>query len=129
MQRPVATTNYRDKYPYSVLGEDYGLLTEEDVAISSCIAHPSPFNPDELSNHPYWQCFSLTGSAFECDNSDVNEEGQTAILAIVLKKDGITHDYLSRRAIPLDACKSHKDDWVRLTSNQRLHLYIRYIDQ
>ncbi len=117
--KKAAEDNYRSKYPYTVLGEDYGLLTEDDVAISSCIAHPSPFSLQESSPHPYWQCFSLSGSAFECEEADENEEGRTAILAVVLKKDGITNDYLSRRAIPLDACNSHKDDWVRLTSNQK----------
>lgn len=106
------------KVPIYRIGRLYGLLTEEDVAISSCIAHPSPFSLHESSPHPYWQCFSLQASAFECEEADENEEGRTAILAIVLKKDGIIHDYLSRRAVPLDACNSHKDDWIRLTSNQ-----------
>jgi hypothetical protein len=97
---------------------DYGLLTEEDVAISSCIAPPSPFSLRESSPHPYWQCFSLKGSAFECEPADDNEEGPTAILAIVLKKDGTIHDFLSRRAISKDACEDHKSDWIRLTANQ-----------
>lgn len=111
-------SSYQKKYPYTVLGEDYGLLAEEDVAINSCIAHPSPFSIHGLNTHPYWQCFSLQGSSFECEKADDNEEGPTAILAISLKRENIIHDYLSRRAIPLDACKSHKDDWLRLTSNQ-----------
>ncbi len=87
---------YRAKYPYTVLGEDYDLLTEEDVAISACIAHHSPFSLKESSPHPYWQCFSLNGSAFECEDADDNEEGPTAILAIVLRKDGTAYDFLSR---------------------------------
>lgn len=118
-QKKSTENGYRSKYPYTVLGEDYELLTEEDVAISSCVAPPSPFSLHELNVHPHWQCFSLKGSAFECAPADDDESGPTAILAIVLKKDGFIHEYLSRRAIPLDSCKSHRDDWVRLTANQK----------
>jgi hypothetical protein len=88
------------------------------LAISSCVAKSSPFSTKNSTAHPYWQCFATRGSTFECEEADPNEEGLTAILAIVLKKDGAIHEYLSRRAIPLDACKEHAADWVRLTSTQ-----------
>lgn len=108
----------RRKYPHTLLGEDYGLLTEEDLAISACIAKPEPFAVENFTPHPYWQCFSTRGSAFECDERDPDEGGRTAILAIVLKKDGAIHEYLSRRAISMDGCKAHAAEWARLTAGQ-----------
>ncbi len=108
----------KEKYPHSIIGEDYQLLTEKDLAISSCIASPEPFSLHKLTSHPYWQCFSTKDSAFECEESDPDESGRTAILAIVLKKGGITHEYLSRRAISLEGCKAFGAEWKRLTHNQ-----------
>ncbi len=107
-----------ERYPFSIIGDDYSLLTEDDLAASSCVARAEPFSLHELTAHPYWQCFSLMGSAFECDEREPNEDGPSAILAIVLKKHGAIHEYLSRRAIPLEDCKAFAAEWVRLTAQQ-----------
>jgi len=107
-----------EKYPNSILGDNIGLLTEEDILISHCTAKAEPFSLYELTSHPYWQCFSTKKSDFVCDEQDPDEGGRTAILAIVLKKDGAVHEYLSRRAISLEGCKAHSREWARLTSHQ-----------
>jgi hypothetical protein len=110
--------NLQERYPYSIIGNDLGLLNEEDILISHCVAKAEPFSLQKLTSHPYWQCFSTQGSAVECDEADPDEGGRTAILAIVLKKDGAVHEYLSRRAISLKDCKEHAREWVRLTASE-----------
>ncbi len=105
-------------YPFTLLGEDYGLLTDDDLAISSCVAKSEPFSVRNFTPHPYWQCFSTQNADFICDVGETDENGVTAILAIVLKKDGIIHEYLSRRAISLEVCKEFASEWRRLTEQQ-----------
>lgn len=110
----------KEKYPHSILGDDHGLLIEDDILTTSCVAGPEPFSQTEFTTHPYWQCFSLRGSAFECkeDDEEPDPENRFTILAIVLKEKGAIHEYLSRRAISVEFCKAYASEWVRLTSGQ-----------
>ncbi len=114
-------TSHRDlisrNYPYTLIGDDYGVLVEEDLAISSCVAEFSPFNFDSIT-HPYWQCFSTEKAHVECDDGeyDSDEKSLMVVMAIVLYKDGMTHEYLSRRGIRLDVCKEYLREWELLTS-------------
>ena len=107
------------KYPFALLGDDHGLLTEEDLAINSQKADPEPFSPESTA-YPYWQCFPRNQMYFDCEFTqyDASEKSKLAILAIGYHKNGETQEYLSRRAIPISACHAHKQDWNRLTKNQ-----------
>src|SRR5262245_56824407 len=106
-------------YPYTLLGDDFGILTEEDLALSACIAQPVPFSVDSIS-HPYWQCFSTEGGHVECEDAEYDEDERSllTLMAIVVRKDGRTHEYLSRRAIHLQDCKDYAAEWKRLTTQQ-----------
>lgn len=112
---------FKEKYPYTLIGEDYQLLNEDDLAIRSLVAKGEPFSLTKSTSHAYWQCFSLKNSNFECDesSSDPMENGAAgALIAIVLKKEGITHEYLSRRGISLELCNKHQQKWLSLTKGQ-----------
>lgn len=107
------------KYPYTLIGDDYGILNENDLALSACIAKPSPFDFESI-DHPYWQCFSTEKAHIDCEDSeyDSDEKSEMVVMAVVLLKDGIRHEYLSRRGIRLDICKEYLGEWKYLTLGQ-----------
>src|SRR4051812_27834012 len=92
------------KYPFALLGDDHGILTEDDLAINSCAAEPIQFSPQEIS-YSYWQCFPTRIMSFECDGADYDEDERSimTILAIVAQGQGARHEYLSNRSISLDS--------------------------
>ncbi len=101
------------RFPYGLLGDDFGLL-------AACIATPEPFSPDS-TEYPYWQCFSVQEASFECDSTgyDGSEKSVMAIMAIVARKNGEEHEYLSRRAIPMKGCRAHESEWKKLTARRK----------
>ncbi|MBX9704032.1 MAG: hypothetical protein K2X39_07745 [Silvanigrellaceae bacterium] len=109
------------KHPYALLGDDYGILNLDDLAINACRARPSPFTLQDFSDYPRWQCFESKKSKLFCDVQDYNVDYDNlgALLVISAKKNGFKHEYLSRRAIDYDDCKSFAKDWKRLSKNQK----------
>ena len=107
------------KYPYTLIGDDFGILNENDLALSACVAKPSPFDFESI-DHPYWQCFSTKNAHVECEDGeyDSDEKSMMVVMAIVLYKNGMTHEYLSRRGIRLDICKEYLIEWEHLTFGQ-----------
>ena len=70
-----ASTNHlkelNTKFPYGLLGDDYGILTTDDLAINTCRFKPHPFPPETWTTpFEYWQCFESKNIIFECDSSD-----------------------------------------------------------
>ncbi|MEK6704890.1 MAG: hypothetical protein AABZ06_03805 [Bdellovibrionota bacterium] len=109
----------KKQFPYSLIGDDFGILSREDLAINTCDVFPQPFSLD--SNYvPYWQCFSAKGVHIDCSGGgyDADEHTHLTIMAVVANKDAESHEYLSRRAVSLKTCKSYQKDWVRLSKNQ-----------
>ncbi|MGZ3699041.1 MAG: hypothetical protein ACXWP5_13010 [Bdellovibrionota bacterium] len=90
----------KEKYPYGLIGDDFGLLTEEDLAVNTCDVFPEKFSPESTS-FPYWQCFSTKRAFVECDDAgyDESEKAPIAILVITTQKQHEKHESLSRRAI------------------------------
>lgn len=121
----LASTLHAQGHQNSLIGEDFGLLTKDDLAINTCTALPVPFS-SESKSFPYWQCFPVMGSSVECDGReyDPHEKSELTILAFVVRKEGKTHEYLSRHAIPLGACHEYQNIWRRLTQHQE-HVCIR----
>ncbi|MBX9704607.1 MAG: hypothetical protein K2X39_10680, partial [Silvanigrellaceae bacterium] len=109
------------KHPYALLGDDYGVLNLDDLAINACRVKPSPFTLPDPSNYPRWQCFESKKSKLFCDVQDYNLDYDNlgALLVISAKKNGFKHEYLSRRAIDYDDCKSFAKDWKRLSKNPK----------
>jgi hypothetical protein len=107
------------KYPFGLIGDDFGILTEADLAINACIAPPLPFSQNSTA-YPYWKCYSSKDSYFECDASysELNKE-TTAILAIGFHEAHQASEYLSPRGVPIEDCISFKKDWQRISKNQK----------
>ncbi|MBI3535760.1 MAG: hypothetical protein HY072_09790, partial [Deltaproteobacteria bacterium] len=61
------------QYPYGLLGEDYGILNIDDLAMNTCeIIKPEPFSI-QSNAYPYWQCFPSKDVYFSCESSGYDE--------------------------------------------------------
>src|SRR3989338_2142108 len=99
---------FSKKYPYAVLGNDFGILNEDDLAINSCDASPMPFGPNSIS-YSYWQCFQTKDVSFVCDHGGIQDKRTKLIqaaLIININDNGKQQEYISRRAIDLKDCQS-----------------------
>jgi hypothetical protein len=110
---------FSEKYPYAILGDEFGILNESDLAINSCIAEPTPFSSKSIS-YPYWQCFQTKSTSFVCDYGGIqNKQTKLIQAALIININDVEHqEYISRRAIDLEDCESFKTDWKKITKNE-----------
>jgi hypothetical protein len=99
----------KSKFPYGLLGDDYGILTTDDLAINACRFKAQPFPPEAwVTPFEYWQCFDSKSISFDCDSSGVSDEHEGAEGLVVVKASiGITHyEYIERRPWPIRECRN-----------------------
>lgn len=108
------------KYPYGLLGDDFGVLKVADLAANACMASPVPFT-NELSAYAYWQCFETKKARLLCDGYGYDEDAKDFLTALVAQgtNDSGRHEYVSRRAISFGTCKSLKREWEKLTKDEK----------
>ena len=102
----------------SLIGEDFGILNQDDLAIPTCWVRSKPFNEsqeDSVNSFPYWKCFPLSHVNFDCGE---NQKRQQVIMGFVAQDQGQVHEYLSRSVIPLSSCLKWKQNWKTVTHNQ-----------
>lgn len=111
------------KYPYGLLGDDHGILVENDLAINACIAEPKLFNADNDDYHPYeyWQCFESKTISFRCDSNGVPDrhEGVKGLLVAKASINHLQHEYFERRLWPIKDCKDFLKDAKALLKGVR----------
>lgn len=117
----VAAANPRfAKYPFGLLGEDHGLLTEQDLAVNTCDAIPEPFSPTSKA-YPYWQCFNTSEISVLRENPTYSEDlkAEAVIMAVHAKAGTLTQEYLSPRPISLKSCHGYQKNWRRLNKGEK----------
>ncbi len=110
------------QYPYALLTDDYGVLTEDDLKTNSCDATPCPFSEKDTSSpYPYWQCFDLRTANLACEGRkyDFSEKVRVTLLVISGIRDGVLHEYLARRPIPLSSCRLYQKAWRKFVENEK----------
>jgi len=109
-----------DRHDFSLLGEGFGIVNREDVGINDCQATPRPFAEDSHA-YLYWQCFDVKQARIYCDGKGYDETEKTwmTVMVIVGEKEGVLHEYITRRAIPLKDCQSFRGAWQRFVDGQR----------
>lgn len=103
----------KSKFPYGLLGDDYGVLTLNDLAINACGVVPRPFNSNShYYPYEYWQCFESKTLSFDCDSNGIPDEHEGVMGLIVVKAsmNGVQHEYLERRFWPIKDCKGFLKD-------------------
>jgi hypothetical protein len=100
------------KYPNSLIGDDHGVLSEQDLAISTCDGTPAPFDPSTPLGGLYWKCFETKKVSALCDSNGKADEHEGVMGFIVLTaEDGDDlHDYIARRALPIQVCHEFTRD-------------------
>lgn len=120
LAKPTHLEKLRSRYPYGLIGDDYGLLTVEDLAVNTCNGEPTPFE-EENGAYPYWQCFSLKKAKLRCQNASYDPSikkvlGYTFIEA---KNENGLQSYLARDARDIRFCKEFLRDWKRITRREK----------
>lgn len=121
-QQKLHLRQLKESFPYGLVGDDYGILNKDDLAINTCeVEEVVPFPPQDVSSYPYWQCYSVKDVAIRCDDSDFDEDVQStmAILDFQVRSQKGNHDYLTRRAIPMESCKYFQIEFKKMTENEQ----------
>jgi len=94
------------RYPYSLIGEDHGVLSEQDLAMSTCNTVPTPFASHDFSSY-YWKCFESKGVSVQCDSGGEQDphEGVMGFIVLDAAEGGESHDYIARRPWPIHECR------------------------
>jgi hypothetical protein len=107
----------KNKYPHSVLTDDFGILNEKDLRIEN----PRPFSLGrKLGETIYWQCFpreslSVTLEDFGYTSADIG--GEENYSGLVIKVEN--HEYDMRRRWPLSTYRKKLDAWIKLMQNEK----------
>ena len=112
--------NITRHYPHGLLGDDFGVLSENDLAANTCGVDVEPFS-EKSSAYPYWQCFLTKDASIGCDVTeyDSTEKSPLAILAVTASRRNEEHEYVSRRAIRLSNCNWFKNEWKRIAKHEK----------
>ena len=112
----------KSSYPYGLIGDDYGLLTEEDLAVNTCgVLELTPFSGEKNMAYPYWQCFPVKDTKLECDSMgyDRVEQRETGHMEIVALGNGGFQSYLARNAMNMRVCKRWHRTWSKMTEGEK----------
>ena len=115
--------NIKQKYPYSVLTEDYGILNEADLDTDGI--KPPSFLPKEGFGYVYWQCFSRDGILIDLkdmgySSEDIGQKENYSDLKItVSNKPGVYHEYTMRRVLPTTAYEARFKSWIKLMKGEK----------
>lgn len=97
----------KSKYPYGLLGDDYGVLTIKDLALNACRIKPELFVFGTLNPYEYWLCFdSKTIIAFCEDQNFSNEDGHIGRVKVKAQDHKGIYQFMAGRPWPIQDCKN-----------------------
>ena len=105
-------------YPYGLIGDDHGLLTEEDLAVNTCNAEVTPFSGKKNMAYSYWQCFLIKDAKMACDSLGYDSMIKKDLGHMEIKAQGATgiQSFLARDAMEMSECRK----WLRLWKQKTL---------
>lgn len=120
----------KQKYPNTVLTDDYGILNKTDLdSHLDGVKHPPEFSKRN-SVFIYWQCFprnsirvslqDLGYSPEDDDESDIkyNGENEASLSISVLSKNHIIHEYIVWGRLPITLAKKRFNEYLKLLQNE-----------
>ena len=113
-------TMLKSKFPYGLLTDDFGILTNDDLAINDCLATPTPVAVRSHA-YSYWQCFESKKISFSCDSSGIPDkyEGVMGLVVAGITTDPIRHNYIESRLWPIKDCKRFVKDAAKILKGTR----------
>lgn len=116
----------KQKYPFTLLTKDYGILNKHDLDFYIKYINPAPSFPKEgCHGYIYWQCFPRENISITLeDNGYFAEEfgkedtiGDIEIKGMI--KPGVFHEYGMRRAWPVKDFQKEFTHWRNLMKGEK----------
>ena len=97
----------KSRFPYGLLGDDYGILTINDLALNACHFKPEPFAPGALNPYEYWICFESKTVLPICEDRNFsNEDGHVGRVAVEAQDHRIAYSFIEPRPWRIRECRS-----------------------
>ncbi len=114
---------YRIRYPYGLLTDDFGIVSEDDLAVDTWRGIPHPYEESGSNGgYPYWSCFPArqTSTSYETWRAaDPMGRADRIVtlcsLEFVAENETEIHRFVGRRAYPIEQCRYFKAEWKRIT--------------
>jgi hypothetical protein len=111
----------KSRYPYGLIGDDYGLLFLEDMAVNTCNVDVTPFSKEKNLAYSYWQCFLIKNTKISCEHTEKepSEPYDTGYLGISARNSNGIQSYLARNAIKMTDCQKRLRAWNKITFGEK----------
>lgn len=127
-QKASKVSTLKEKYPYGLLTDDYGHLTEEDLLEDMKDANPRPYRLDSKMDGGFfrWQCFPVKDVKPKYRYwKDTDPLGYAHVIVTMcdfeftVQDRKIKHLYHGRRAKEQTYCNDFKKHFERITKNEK----------
>lgn len=116
----------KQKYPYVLLTNDYGILNENDLASHTWGVQSTPFTISVKKGYAlnYWQCFprenvTVTLEAMGNSASELCGDTYADLTITVGVGHGVVHEYYMRRAWGLENYHLAFNQWLKLMKSEK----------
>ena len=119
------SANINKEYRYTLLTEDYDILTDNDLAAYTWGMPPRPFDGEESGGYNYWQCFprehiSMTLEDFGYSSEDIEwKDTLSDITLLASNKPGVFHEYTMRHIHPTSFYEKKFHLWRKLMKGEK----------
>ncbi len=95
------------KYPHGLVGDDFGVLTINDLALNACHIKPKPFVPGAFNPYEYWLCFESKSVVATCEDQDfTNEDGHVGRVVVDAQDSEFSYHFIESRPWSIRDCRS-----------------------
>lgn len=115
----------KQKYPFTLLTDDYGILNDHDLSFYLSYIHPAPFFPKkEAMGYVYWQCFPRENISVTLEDygefvEEFKKDTVGELNIEVMAKPGVFHHYCLRRAWPVNDLQKEFTRWHKLMNKEK----------
>jgi len=97
----------KSKFPYGLLGDDYGILNLSDLALNACRIKPTPLVPGNTHLYEYWICFESKSILPTCDDEGfVYEDGHVGRVNVEAHNQEMVYQFFESRPWPIKDCRN-----------------------
>lgn len=116
----------KQKYPFTLLTDDYGILNDHDLSFYLSYIHTAPHFPKTVGEgYIYWQCFPRENVSITLEDYGYFEEdlgrkdtiGNIEIRAMI--KPGVFHEYCIRKVWTTQYFQGVFNQWRKLMAKQK----------
>lgn len=115
---PSHLQSLKEAYPNGLIGDDFGVLTVDDLAVNTCnVFGENAYPPEGASPYRYWQCFIAKNVFISCEEEDQDKDS-TVIMGMYAAGKTRLQVYVSRQVMPLKRCIGFQKDLKNLIEKE-----------